>query len=325
MNDKPQIINLAKRPLFPFELRKGSAWVKEKIRLGSQGAALKALLAAAVDDIAKQGAWPQDVGPYTIDIVHGGGMLTTAGNHQGWRDDPNEIFQIERLRVEVGVDLMASPMAAFFRAKQIPDATIAELFIAHEIFHIGEIKRQQDCGLPYRLAPSGFAKGIRPEMSTQWKDAARSLADHYKHHTRKAPKTVYAEFSPEAARANDTVFETCADLMALAIVSKGSAAHPQLAQALVDFRMENEAKGKDEYRSGWSSGAIFKANPQPSAEESIIATWQLALGELVAAPDVPADFAVKSAGLKLTLAPPAPAPAKPSPPAPGLLNKLVMR
>ena len=250
---------------------------------------LRGLLNASVRKLDKANAWPSNVGKYAIDIVYGAAINT--------RYEPGPVLDTDvhpypmlNLRIEVGLQILTSPMFEFFVNAQLDEADVVSFLLAHEIFHLTEIARQNSCNVPTKFAGSGFARSIRKEMSSEWQEMALNLAKIFTPFYRSSPKSVYVSASVEALRANDAVSEACADLLALEITRTFVSSPNSLQNAAVAFRVQEEAKGGEEYRCGTAMAALSAVCAGTSPEAIIAETWRWAIGELINAPDLPVNL-----------------------------------
>ena len=278
---------------------------------GHAGAsALRTDLRRAVTRLDDVRAWPSDVGAYRIDMVAGRGIITTTDPPPAGRDTDLMSHPGKNLRIEVGVEVLSSSMASRLSAAGLSKKNILLLLLAHEIFHLGEVSRQAECKLPGTLVNSGFAKAARPQMQADWRALAKDVAQHYRDSYREAPNKFYKAFSNEAIKAHDAASETCADLMALNIISHVAQTDGQtllaIRQGLIQARLAEQALPPPEYRCGWSLQAILAANPAPSLDQIVVETWRLAFSQISIAPDAGAALQARAAAIQPMLSAPIP-------------------
>lgn len=262
------------------------------------------LLVEAVRLIDSVHAWPIDVSTHRIDIKDGAGIVTTS--------DPGDIFDTEakayegsNLRIEFGLQAIDSNA---FQALVGNSATVQQVctfLLCHEIFHLSEIKRQKECDFYANAASIGFARGIRPEMNSQWKDVIHALTNRYwknlTEEKRKAKPRDLQLPSDEVISASDMVSEACADLQALAMYERIYGANERIAfqSDLINLRVADELTNTANYKIGQELSVVLPNLPNLTNETIVIATWQSAKNKIAAAPDVDANLKAQVAGINL--------------------------
>ena len=252
---------------------------------------LKPIIEQSTADIAKVGAWPMNVGKFSIFIVDGSDVFTKSDpDFNTAMADERQVYKESNLRIEIGVELMKSTLFNHLLDDKTSAVQAMTHVLAHEIFHLEQGWRQRCCNFSFPLIASSFAHGVRQEMSSEWKAAIQQLATDYKNYLKESTNPKDFIFDNFTARASDTVSECCADLLGLKIFHAihGLQATQTLASKLVAYRKLNEPISPLAYQSGQSLENFLTKHSGFDHPLELIAqeTWDMAFNSLLQSPSL---------------------------------------
>lgn len=263
-------------------------------------------LASAVERVSTRlhelGAWPShDFAPYELKLTSGNAIHTLWGAFPSSRAGRTmEINPQNPLRIEIGIDLFKNGIGSVLvAATQLPRETVLFHLLAHETFHITELDRMSQCGVPIGQHKNGFATGLRPDFNEKWLAAGLKLSENFplvrvqKNDKEMPPQRL---FELACWRASDIATEACADMLALNLMIRAgepyAAGFNTYVPALIAMRLADQnnalAAGPSfspDYQIGIALADLI-GQGQLSDGQIISETWKIAFCEALLAPEL---------------------------------------
>jgi hypothetical protein len=207
--------------------------------------------------------WPTEPehGQLSIEIVAGSKIEVDY-----WQQGRAQPIQ----RIQFGVDALTIGPGHELRRFIHDDLPIVLHLLGHETFHLTQAERIIRSGGDTGLLASGFAQGLQPTMSQEWKEVGLALADSYRHR---------GAMIPPIAKAADIVSELRADIRGLNALKWAKMDWQGYAAVLHSVRESDEKANPASYQIA-DAMAVIVTDRLPSEIEAIPRLWHIALDQL---------------------------------------------